>query len=176
MKINEIIVVEGEHDAARLKQFFDVETIVTNGSEISIKTLNLIKEVNESRGVIVFCDPDYPGEKIRKTIIDYVGITKHAFINKDKAIDYQKNKVGIEHASKNDLVNSLENVVTFNDSISLLYSDYLKLGFSGNKSKRILLCDYLNIGYCNVKTLYKRLNMLNYTYEDLVKIMGEINE
>lgn len=176
MKINEVIVVEGEHDAARLKQIFDVETIITNGSEISLKTLNLIKEVNNTRGVIIFCDPDFPGEKIRKTIIEYVGNTKHAFIKKEKAIDYRKNKVGIEHASKNDLIEALENVMSFNDSISLDYNDYLKLGFNGSKSKRVIICDYLNIGYCNSKTLYKRLNMLNYTYEELIRILGEINE
>ena len=176
MKINEVIVVEGEHDATRLKQIFDVETIVTNGSAISTTTLNLIKEVNEQRGVIIFCDPDYPGEQIRKKIMEFVGETKHAFINKNKAIDYQKNKVGIEHATTSDLIESLENVVTFNDTTSLLYDEYLTLGLIGNKKRRELLCDYLNIGYCNAKTLYKRLNMLNYNVHKLKKILGEIDE
>lgn len=176
MKINEVIVVEGEHDATRLKQFFLVDTIVTNGSAISLTTLNLIKEVNERRGVIVFCDPDYPGEQIRKKIIEFVGETKHAFINKNKAIDYQKNKVGIEHASHNDLIQALENVVTFSDNTSLLYEDYLSLGLVGHKKRRELLCDYLNIGYCNAKTLYKRLNMLNYDVLKLKEILGEIDE
>ena len=176
MKINEVIIVEGEHDATRLKQLFAVDIIVTNGSAISKKTLNLISEVSKTRGIIVFCDPDYPGEQIRKKIMAVVPDAKHAFIKKDLALDERKGKVGVEHASDEDLIKSLENIVHFKESESLAYQDYLRLSFGGNKQRRIILCDKLNIGYCNAKTLYKRLNMLALSYDDLIKIMGEENE
>ena len=66
MKIKEVIVVEGHHDTATLKQYFDVETIETNGSAINKETLEYIKEVQAKRGVIIFTDPDYPGEKAQR--------------------------------------------------------------------------------------------------------------
>lgn len=177
MKIKEVIVVEGHHDAHVLKQFFDVDTIVTNGSAINKETLELIKQVNNERGVILFLDPDYPGEKIRKKIIAAVGDVKQAFINKKLAISNNHKKIGVEHASKEDLEAALKNVVTFiNDQLTLDYQDYVDLGFVGNKQKRIYLCDYLNIGYANAKSLYKRLNMMGMKKMELIKIMGDYHE
>ncbi|MDF9866887.1 ribonuclease M5 [Bacilli bacterium PM5-3] len=176
MKINEVIVVEGEHDASRLKQLFDVEVIVTNGSEISSDTLNLIKKVNETKGVIIFCDPDYPGEQIRNKIITVVKNAKHAFIKKEDAIDHVKHKVGVEHASDEVIYKALENVVTFKNDETLTWNNFIKLDMIGNKTKRIKLCDKLNIGYCNAKTLFKRLNMLSLEYHDIVKILEDANE
>lgn len=177
MKIKEVIVVEGHHDALVLKQYFDVETIITNGSAINQETLELIKQVNDEKGVILFLDPDYPGEKIRKKIIDYVGDVKQAFINKKLAISKNHKKIGIEHASKEDLEKALENVVTFiSNQTSLAYEDYVDLGLVGSKKKRIYLCDSLNIGYANAKSLYKRLNMLGLNKMQLNKIMSGYHE
>lgn len=174
MRINEVIVVEGKNDATRLKQIFDVETIITNGSEISQETLNLIKEVNDTKGVIVFCDPDYPGEKIRSKIIELVPNAKHAYIAKNKAVDNIKHKVGVEHASDKDIIESLKSVVSYQEHSSLSWQEYLLCGFSGNKELRERFCSYLNIGTANTKTLFKRLNMLNLTYDDINKIMEEL--
>lgn len=173
MRINEVIVVEGKNDATRLKQIIDVETIITNGSEIADETLNLIKEVNKTKGVIVFCDPDYPGEQIRRKIIEIVPNAKHAYIDKHKAIDKIKHKVGVEHASDEDILMSLKNVVSYHETSSLSWTEYLNCGFSGNKSLREELCSKLNIACANSKTLFKRLNMLNLSYEDIIKLMED---
>lgn len=172
--IKEVVVVEGEHDASRLKQFFDVETITTNGSAINEQTLQLIKNVNEKKGVIVFCDPDYPGEKIRQTIIDYVGECKHAFIKKNKAVDNIKHKVGIEHADYEDLLESLKCCVSFRENDVLEWVDYVSCDLVGNKSLRQKVCDYLKISCCNSKTLFKRLNMLEINYNKLKEIIEEV--
>ena len=45
-QIQEVVVVEGKTDTNKLKSLFHVDTIETNGSEISIQTLGLIKKVN----------------------------------------------------------------------------------------------------------------------------------
>ena len=68
MKIQEVIVVEGKDDTKRIKMAVNADTIETRGSAISDETLDQIAELQEKRGVIVFTDPDYSGEKIRKTI------------------------------------------------------------------------------------------------------------
>ncbi|MDL2211991.1 ribonuclease M5 [Erysipelotrichaceae bacterium OttesenSCG-928-M19] len=177
MKIHEVIVVEGEHDATRLKELFDVETIITNGSAISKETLSLIQQVNNKRGVIVFCDPDYPGEQIRKKIMAVVPHAMHAFLRKEDAIDQQKNKVGIEHASDEALIKALEYVVTFDLADNTLsWNEYLEFPFIGNKEARKDICEQLNIGYCNAKTLFKRLNMLSLSYHDIVNLLGDNDE
>ena len=62
-KIKEIIVVEGKSDTALLKELFEVDTIETHGLALDKKTLELIKEANKTRGVIVLTDPDFPGKK-----------------------------------------------------------------------------------------------------------------
>lgn len=172
MKIKEVIVVEGYHDASKLKQFFDVDVIITNGSAINKETLDLIKRVNEQKGVIVFLDPDYPGEQIRNKIINYVGDCKHAFIEKKFAISKNGRKVGIEHSNYDDLLHALKKCVTFAKHESLSWDDYLLLDFIGSKANRMHICNKLNIAMCNTKTLFKRINMLNLTKDDIQKIMN----
>ncbi len=49
--------------------------------------------------MIVLTDPDFPGEKIRKTISEHVPGCKHAFIDKKKAIAHNGKGLGVEHAS-----------------------------------------------------------------------------
>ena len=80
-KFKEVIVVEGYHDLSKLRQIYDnVDIVITNGSEISQTTLEELKILNKTRGLILFLDPDYQGERIRRIINDYVGETKHAFL------------------------------------------------------------------------------------------------
>ena len=52
MKIKEVIVVEGKSDLIFLQSFLDAEIIITNGSEISKQTLDMIKKANETRGLL----------------------------------------------------------------------------------------------------------------------------
>lgn len=174
-KIKEVIVVEGAHDAATINQYVEADTIITNGSAISTETLALIKKADESKGVIVFLDPDFPGEKIRKTIMDEVPNVCHAYLEKTKAISKNKQKVGVEHATRKDILAALDNCVHYDDSsqLSLSYEDYLSLGLVGNKALRDKVTQSLKIAPCNAKTLFKRLNMLKLTYEDIIKIIGE---
>ena len=98
VKIKEIIVVEGKSDYTLLKSFLDVEIIITNGSEISKETLELIKKANETKGVIILTDPDYPGMQIRNKINQYTAGCKNAFVEKSKAI--KGKKVGIAETFK----------------------------------------------------------------------------
>lgn len=81
MLFKEVIVVEGRDDTRRLKEIFpDIETIETNGSAIDKPTLERIKILNETRGVIVFTDPDFPGNKIRQAVTEVVPECKHAYL------------------------------------------------------------------------------------------------
>lgn len=84
MKIKEIIVVEGKDDTVAIKRAVDGDTIETNGSAIGDHVIERVKLAQQKRGVIIFTDPDYPGERIRKIISDKVPGCKHAFYRRKK--------------------------------------------------------------------------------------------
>lgn len=174
--IKEVIVVEGINDSKRLKSFFDVETIETHGLGLSKSTINLIKEINEKRGVILFLDPDTPGEKIRKRLNSEIPNLKNAFVMKQDA--KTKKKVGIEHASKEVLEEALNNLLTYCDSKeSISEKQFYELGLKGNKDSselRDIVSNHFHLGKCNSKTMFKRLNMLGIRYDDIVKVLNDI--
>ena len=169
MRIKEVIVVEGKNDSINLKRFFDVDTIETHGLGLSKETIEYIKEINNKRGIIVFTDPDSAGENIRRKLNYNIKGLKNAFVLKEDARTIKK--VGIEHASKEVLSQALENIITFNDGQNTLsYEDYLDMGLSGLKDsslKREKLIKRFHLGKCNGKTLYKRLNMLGLSKEEI---------
>ena len=83
IKIMETIVVEGRDDVSAVKRAVDAEVIEVNGFAVKkIKTLEKIKFAAEKTGVIILCDPDFAGEKIRNTIENYVPNVKHAYISR----------------------------------------------------------------------------------------------
>lgn len=177
--MEDIIIVEGTHDAIKIKSVFpNAECVVTNGSEISNETLVLIKKLSESYGIIIFTDPDSPGEKIRTMIQNLVPNAKHAFLRKKDCISENRKKVGIEHASKELIEEALSNIyapLNLPDTINII--DLYELGLNGSKDSSILrdkISDYLNIGKPNCKTFLKRLNLLQITKEKLEEIICKV--
>lgn len=85
LRIEEIIVVEGKDDTRRIQEVVDADTIETIGSAINDDILEQIEHAQETRGVIIFTDPDFSGEKIRKTIMEVVPDAKHAFLSRQLA-------------------------------------------------------------------------------------------
>ncbi|MDD4069609.1 MAG: ribonuclease M5 [Candidatus Izemoplasmatales bacterium] len=178
MKKNQIIVVEGFHDESRIKSVYpNVECIVTNGSEISEETLSLIYRASLINDVVLFLDPDTPGKKITNKILETKGIYKFAYISSEKAKNTQNTKVGVEHASTEDIKSSLENLISLeynNNKICRNDLSIRKIINSKNSSKiRMYLCQKLNIPFSNGKTLLKYLNMLDIDLERIDNILYE---
>lgn len=134
MKIKEILIVEGKNDSNVLKSYFDCDTIETHGTRLSKQTLKTIQKANETRGVIIFTDPDSPGEKIRSQINQHIPNCKNAFIAKEKAKTTKK--VGVEHASKEDLQEALSHLMTYSDELkdTISWEEFLSLGLTGKES------------------------------------------
>ena len=173
-KIKEIIVVEGVHDCQVLESFFDCETLITGGNHLKKETIKLIRELNETRGVIVFTDPDHQGEMIRKRLNEAIPNLKNAFLQKEDC--RFKHKVGIEHASKDILEAALNNLITYansnNESISS--SEFISLGLNGDdaaRQRRNYLSKAFHLGEVNAKTCLKRLRLLNKTYQDCKEVL-----
>ena len=175
---NEVLVVEGKNDKAHILAIFpNLEVVTTNGSEISNETLDMLEELSKNNKIILFLDPDYPGERIRNKILERIPTCENVFIEKKKAIDYVKRKVGVEHASVEDIKEALENRISYrNDSGNLSTADLYSLGLLGSSDstlKRVYLAQKLHIGSPNGKTLLKRLNFLKMTYERVREILNE---
>ena len=167
-KIPEVIVVEGKDDTANLKRYYEVDTYETRGSAINQDDLERIATLQELRGVIVFTDPDYNGERIRKIIMQEIPQVKHAFLNRGEAVPKSKTKgrsLGVEHASYEDLEKALSGQVgSYEDEhfFDITKSDLMRLGLlmgSDSRKRREYLGEELRIGYCNGKQLLKRLEL-----------------
>lgn len=182
IKIQEVIVVEGKDDTANLKRFYEVDTYETRGSAIDEDDLERIERLHDLRGVIVFTDPDYNGERIRKIIMQAIPTVKHAFLQRDEATPKSKTKgrsLGVEHASFEDLEKALSSVRGYYDDdnqFDITKSDLMRLGLlmgGESRKRREYLGEHLRIGYCNGKQLLKRLELFGINLMEVEEVMGE---
>lgn len=182
MKINEIIVVEGKDDTVAIKRAVDADTIETNGSAISKETLQRIRHAQEKRGVIVFTDPDYPGQRIRAIIEEYVPQVKHAFLAKEKTIAKNGKGLGIEHACDEDIREALSAIYTPREkdsAIEITMEDLIDAALVAHtqaKIRRTRIGELLQIGYTNGKQLQKRLHMFGITKAQFIEAVQAVNQ
>jgi ribonuclease M5 len=175
-RIRQLIVVEGRHDTAALKKYFDCDTIETGGTSLGDKVIEEIRTAKEKRGVIIFTDPDSPGNRIRNEINRLVPGCENAFI--DKAAARTDKKVGVEHAAGKDLEEALENLIVYEDKPeeTITAADMSELGLMGKDSSAELRRKaglLLHIGFGSAKTMKNRLNCLGITKEELRKVLEE---
>ncbi len=179
-KVKEIIVVEGKSDSVKVKQAVDVDTIETNGSAVNQDTLTLIRHAQLKRGVIIFTDPDYPGDRIRSIIEEAVPGCKHAFLQQDQARSKKKkDSLGIEHASIEDIQEALGGVYEREAAYDswVTKEDLVRYGLIGMPDSRILrekMGTILQIGHPNGKQLLKRLSMFQISQDELERALLQV--
>lgn len=183
MKIKEVIVVEGRDDTAKITQAVDADTIETNGSAVNQSTLDQIQHAQHKRGVIIFTDPDYPGERIRRIIDKAVPGCKHAFLTQEDArAKHPHNKsLGIEHASPSAIKQALAAVYEIMGATNteIDKEDLLSWGLIGDPGasrRRQRLGKLLHIGHTNGKQLLKRLSMFQITRKQLKEAVRQVQQ
>ncbi len=179
VKIKEVIVVEGRDDTAKIHQAVHADTIETNGSAINRQILQQIQHAKDKRGVIIFTDPDYPGERIRHIINQEVPGCKHAFLKQAdaRAKHSDRQSLGIEHASVTAIRRALAHVYEIAETKpnNITKQDLIDYGLIGGihaSSRRDRLGKHLQIGHVNGKQLLKRLGMFEITrsqFEQAIK-------
>lgn len=177
MVIKEVIVVEGRDDASAVKRAVDAEIIITHGFGITKETLKRIETAQKRKGVIIFTDPDFAGERIRKTISSKIKGCKHAFLPRDEAT--KDDDIGIENASPESIRAALSKVRSLVDekrqefkNIDLTLND---LSGSENASRRRdKLGKILGIGYGNSKQFLSRLNNYGITREEFEEALKKL--
>lgn len=177
MKIREVIVVEGQNDINKIQSCIEADCLKTNGTHLSKKFLQQLVEINTIRGVIVMTDDDYPGRWIRTQIQEQLKTCKHAYV--DKKVSSTTKKVGIEHASCETIKKALVDLVQYeseNESIS--YTEYIACGFISGQSSQLRqkVLQELGLPTMNNKRLFKTLNMMKITKEELERIVHANNQ
>lgn len=177
--IKEIIVVEGKDDISAIKRAVDAEVIATGGFALQDPIMDRIQTAARRKGVIIFTDPDFAGEKIRKIISEKIPGCKHAFLPRESAL--KDGDVGIENASPEDIklalskvrTQSLEKNKEFTQN-DLLYNGLV--GFDGAVYRRDRLGKILGIGYGNAKQFLSRLNNYGVTRQEFIEALKKLEE
>lgn len=178
-----MIVVEGRDDTAKINLAVDADTIETNGSAVNQEILNRIQHAKNKRGIIIFTDPDYPGERIRHIVDQAVPGCKHAFLTQDEARAKNPNNksLGIEHASIQAIQQALADVYELTEmkESQINKTDLINSGLIGGpkaKSRRDKLGKLLQIGHTNGKQLLKRLAMFQITKEQFDQALLQLQQ
>lgn len=176
-KIKELIVVEGRDDISAIKAAVDAEVVAVHGFSVNrYKNLDKLETAYKNVGLIVFTDPDYAGEQIRRAINKRYPNSKNAFISKKEGS--KAGDLGVENATPESIIRALENakMEEVTDKIEEIFTmeDLLDSGLIGqNNSKelRAALGERLSIGYCNGKQLLSKLNRYNITKDEFEKAL-----
>lgn len=176
-KIKEIIVVEGRDDTIAVKQAVDAMTIETHGFGIKKETWNLIEKAYNEIGIIIFTDPDFSGEEIRRKLSRRFPDAKQAYLQRD---DAEKNgDIGIENASPEAIIEALEKVhctaAASPENPEFTMEDMVHYGLTGLPSaaeKRSRMGKLLGIGYGNTKSFLKKLNKYQITRKEFLDCLS----
>lgn len=195
VKIREAIVVEGRYDKNTLSQIVDTTIFETGGFQIhkDKAQLQLLRQVAEKRGLIVFTDGDGAGFVIRNYLKGVISgkYLKHAYIpdiygkEKRKAAPGKEGKLGVEGMKPEIILDALRRAgATFEDGETTICTgitkqDMMELGLSGGKDSSALRAELLKKlslpQHMSANAMLQALNLL-YTKEELTVILNAVKE
>lgn len=175
--IKEVVVVEGRDDIDAVKRAVDCELIATGGFGFPKGVMERIKTASVKRGIIIFTDPDFAGEKIRKKIASEVPGCKHAFLPRESAL--KDGDIGVENASPESIKLALSKVRTevVKKEKSFDNGDLMRNGLVGSQNSSVLrdeIGKILGIGYGNSKQFLSRLNNYGVTREEFENALKDV--
>jgi len=173
LKSDDVIVVEGIHDVDKVKQVVDALILVSHGTHMSNDFLNQLEALSQTRSIVVFTDNDTPGKQIRRKISERIPNVKHAKIRN------KQTKIGVEHASLEEIKDALLNTITFTDyQPNLTMNDIYTLGLNGqpySATLREAVCYHYRLPKMNAKALLNALNHLPYSYEEIKQLCQNLS-
>jgi ribonuclease M5 len=161
MRIKETIVVEGRDDTAAINRALEAHTIETHGFGISAGTWQLIQKAYDTTGIIIFTDPDFTGEQIRKRMTDRFPEAGHAYL--DRLDASAAGDVGIENGSPEAIRKAISKCKYRKRTEPEVFvrEDLIVAGLWGGPNsaeKRRQTGKILGIGYGNCNSFLKKLN------------------
>lgn len=174
--MQEIYVVEGRHDAMRLKSVFPhLSVLITGGSNIAQDVFEELKQLKRKGAHFVLClDPDSAGYRIRKRLEEFLGPCAHIHFQKEDCSDMQRHKIGIEHASDEVLIEAFKHIHTPNVSRETLnkedYRFYCVYPRNARRNRMLIACHY-HLPMGNAKAFYHTLNRHQITLEQIKEVV-----
>ena len=146
IKVGPVILVEGKYDKIKLSQIFDATILTTDGFGIFKQKdkLELLRRLAETRGLLIFTDPDGAGFVIRNYLKGAVSKEKlfHAYIpdlygkEKRKAKGSKEGKLGVEGVPDDVIIRAVEASGALQGSFpaksGITKADLYELGLSGS--------------------------------------------
>ena len=146
IKVGPVILVEGKYDKIKLSQIFDATILTTDGFGIFKQKdkLALLRRLAETRGLLIFTDPDGAGFVIRNYLKGAVPKEKlfHAYIpdlygkEKRKAKGSKEGKLGVEGVPDDVIIRAVEASGALQGSVpaksDITKADLYELGLSGS--------------------------------------------
>ena len=146
IKVGPVILVEGKYDKIKLSQIFDATILTTDGFGIFKQKdkLALLRRLAETRGLLIFTDPDGAGFVIRNYLKGAVSKEKlfHAYIpdlygkEKRKAKGSKEGKLGVEGVPDDVIIRAVEASGALQGSVpaksGITKADLYELGLSGS--------------------------------------------
>ena len=193
VKIKEAIVVEGKYDKNTLRQLVDTAVFQTDGFGVmkNKELLAFLRQVAETRGLIILTDSDGAGFVIRNHLKGALpkDQVRHAYIpdiygkEKRKAAPGKDGKLGVEGMPPEVLMEVLRNAgATFEDGDTvspkepITKLDLFELGLNGtpdSKANRLALLKKLNLPeHMSANALLEALNVL-YDREQFLSLFEE---
>lgn len=167
-----VVVVEGNHDKAKLKEIYkDLTIFTTNGSAVDEQNIKELKMLSKSHEIILFLDPDHAGNRIRRILTKELVNVKHAYLKQEDAISTNQKKIGIEHATNAKIIEALKLVKPIKNETDITKDFLFEHGYIGqhnSKTKRSNLLNAFNIGYTNSKGLLDKLNTFGITKSEVM--------
>lgn len=146
LHIEEAIVVEGKFDKEALRRITDAPIICTHGFELyrGKQMINVIRNLAQTRGVIILTDSDRAGFRIRSYLKQCLGKdakVKHAYIPEVKGKEKRKEKpgkdglLGVEGMTEKTLRSILQQVTQVEERsekyAEITKSDFYEAGLTG---------------------------------------------
>lgn len=154
LKLEQVLLVEGKYDAARLSNIVDGTILTTDGFRVfkDGALQRLLKRIAAAQGLIILTDSDAAGFKIRHFVTGLVG-AEHvlqayvpAIAGKEsrKAEPGKEGLLGVEGVSDDLIVQGLETALASKtacqqkttQSRSITYTDLYDWGISGTAQQR----------------------------------------
>ncbi|MBQ1958874.1 MAG: ribonuclease M5 [Firmicutes bacterium] len=179
LKVKEAIVVEGRDDTIAVKRAVDGLTIETHGFGIRKETWQVIEKAYNEQGIIIFTDPDFSGEEIRRRLTAKFPDAKQAFLARTDAT--KKGDIGIENAEPEAIIEALQKAHCTAPEREDIFTeaDLFEAGLVGrddSRQRREILGKILGIGYGNGKSLLNKLNKFSISRESFAEAVDKIED
>lgn len=190
LKIKEAVIVEGRYDKIKLSSLVDAPIIETNGFRVfnDKEKQNLIRQVADTRGILVFTDSDGAGFVIRNFLRGAVDKSKikHCYIPQINGKEKRKKEkskegfLGVEGVSDEVILTAIRNsgAEILGEEVSekreeITKTDLYMLGLTGRENSeynRKKLLNYLKLpSYLSTNAMLTALNCL-YSLSELKTI------